>query len=120
MATEFQEIPILDLADLENRKYEIAKDLYTYSKDIGFFYIKVRQTSETLNCWSVKQNTGCLEDVLPTVFEAARQFFALPPQEKQTLSMANSTEFRGYLGLECVLFARVQLELKSDRGMSAE
>ena len=68
MGTETQrEVRIIDLSDFENRKYEIADQLWNASVEIGFFQVS---------------NHGIPQTEIHHAFGLAEQFFALPREVK--------------------------------------
>jgi isopenicillin N synthase-like dioxygenase len=84
----FHEIPIIDLRDafseeLETRK-KVARKIYDACCRSGFFYIK---------------NHGVEEAIMKDVFAAARDFFALPLDQKMEIDLNKSPHFRGYTKL---------------------
>jgi len=84
----FHEIPIIDLRDafseeLELRK-RVARKIYDACVRCGFFYIK---------------NHGVDEGIMKDIFSAAKEFFALPLQEKMAIDLNQSAHFRGYTKL---------------------
>ncbi|MCU4569338.1 isopenicillin N synthase family dioxygenase [Acinetobacter ursingii] len=68
MGTETQrEVRIIDLSDFENRKYEIADQLWNAAVEIGFFQVS---------------NHGISQKEIQHAFGLAEQFFALPREVK--------------------------------------
>ncbi len=68
MGTETQrEVRIIDLSDFENRKYEIADQLWNAAVEIGFFQVA---------------NHGIPQKEIQQAFGLAEQFFALPREVK--------------------------------------
>lgn len=68
MGTETQrEVRIIDLSDFENRKYEIADQLWNAAVEIGFFQVA---------------NHGIPQKEIQHAFGLAEQFFALPREVK--------------------------------------
>ena len=68
MGTETQrEVRIIDLSDFENRKYEIADQLWNAAVEIGFFQVS---------------NHGIPQKEIQHAFGLAEQFFALPREVK--------------------------------------
>ena len=59
---------IIDISDFENRKHEIAKQLYSAAKDVGFFYIKGHDISH---------------EEIEEAFAAGQSFYDLPDEVKQ-------------------------------------
>ena len=62
---------IVDISDFENRKQEIAQQLYSAAKDVGFFYIK---------------GHGIPQDDIEESFSAGQSFYDLPDKVKQEFS----------------------------------
>lgn len=88
-------IPIIDVSglcspDLEQRE-QVARELGSACRGIGFFYVTGHDISE---------------HTLQDVFAASRAFFQLHPEEKNALSIRNSSFFQGYLAI-----AEEQLDL---------
>ncbi|PWC16047.1 isopenicillin N synthase family dioxygenase [Brenneria corticis] len=77
-------LPILDLSQLdgnaEHRAAFLAK-LNRAARDVGFFYLAHHGISDALQ---------------QRVQQLAREFFALPDEEKQRVAMIHSPHFRGY------------------------
>jgi len=86
----FTKIPIIDVAPLldpraarENRN-TIARQIGRACENVGFFYV----------C-----NHGLTEQQRVEVFAAAKEFFALPLEQKMKLHVVNSRQYRGYVPL---------------------
>jgi isopenicillin N synthase-like dioxygenase len=84
----FHEIPIIDFADafskdLEKRK-KLAARVYDACVRVGFFYVK---------------NHGVDENIMATVFGAAKDFFDMPLEDKMEIDLNKSPHFRGYTKL---------------------
>ncbi|SAK79701.1 2-oxoglutarate-dependent ethylene/succinate-forming enzyme [Caballeronia hypogeia] len=78
-------IPVIDLEgsfseDLETRK-KVAWEVHKASRDTGFFYIS---------------NHRVPEEVTVGQLALAREFFALPIEEKLKINVTNSASMRGY------------------------
>lgn len=86
MASNFSEIPILDLCLAANpsTKPQLLQELRHILLNVGFLYVKNHGVSEI----AVKD----LIDSLPTLF-------ALPLEEKKSIALENSPRFLGYGGL---------------------
>ena len=77
-------LPVLDLSLFrgdESERAPFLADLRHASHDVGFFYVT---------------GHGVPEAVVADVFDAAREFFALPLEERQAIDNLNSPQFRGY------------------------
>lgn len=78
-------LPVLDLSDFTSGDPELRAIFVTRLREtahhIGFFYLR---------------NYGVNPSEIDAVFQAAREFFALPQAQKQALHMANTPHFRGY------------------------
>ncbi|CAD2220206.1 non-haem dioxygenase in morphine synthesis N-terminal/2OG-Fe(II) oxygenase superfamily, putative [Angomonas deanei] len=76
-------LPIINLAELDNEstKVHFYTQLRHLAKDIGFFYVV---------------GHGINENDRDAFLNASKKFFALPQDEKDQISMANSKHFRGY------------------------
>jgi isopenicillin N synthase-like dioxygenase len=84
----FHTIPVIDFRDayskdLEARK-RVAVEVYDACVRVGFFYVR---------------NHGVDETVMENIFQAARDFFALPLEDKMAIDLNKSTHFRGYTKL---------------------
>ena len=84
----FHEIPIIDFTDafskdIDKRK-RLAAKIYDACVRVGFFYVK---------------NHGVEESIMNDVFSAAKDFFALPLEEKLAIDLNKSPHFRGYTKL---------------------
>lgn len=84
----FHEIPIIDFADAYHqdlaKRQGLAAKIYEACVRVGFFYVK---------------NHGVDNTVMKNVFSAARNFFALPLEEKMEIDLNKSAHFRGYTKL---------------------
>lgn len=77
-------LPSLDLSLLDSsleQRQKFLDDLRHAARDVGFFYLT---------------DHGIDGDLLRQVQDHARQFFALPEDEKVAVAMINSPHFRGY------------------------
>ncbi|PMW93952.1 2-oxobutyrate oxidase [Pseudomonas sp. FW215-R2] len=77
-------LPILDLSLLDGtpqQRQTFLDDLRHAARDVGFFYLT---------------GHGIDAGLLQQVQDHARQFFALPDNEKTAVGMVNSPHFRGY------------------------
>lgn len=77
-------IPVLKLAMLDgepNERKEFISLLTAAAHDVGFFYLSATDVSPSF---------------LATVYAVTRRFFLLTEEEKSSLSMINSPQFRGY------------------------
>ncbi|MEA2732545.1 MAG: hypothetical protein QOF70_7020 [Acetobacteraceae bacterium] len=81
-------IPIIDVSPLRSgdpaQRAGCAAVLGRACRDIGFFYVT---------------GHGIPPVVATGIFDAARAFFALPPEQKDLVSYARSAHNRGYIGL---------------------
>lgn len=71
-----REVPVIDLADFDNRKAEIADQLWEASIDIGFFQV---------------YNHGIPQEDIDAAFDTAWSFFELPMDVKQKYPMPKGT-----------------------------
>lgn len=85
MATESTKIPILDLSWANNpvKKPELLQQLHSALFEVGFLYV--------VNHGIEQRTIDDLTDFLPSLF-------ALPTEEKASLSKLNSPHFLGYSG----------------------
>lgn len=78
-------LPILDLRDFTSgtpaQRAAFVDQLRDTTFTLGFLYLKGYGASQTQ---------------IDAVLQASRDFFALPPEQKQAIHMANSPHFRGY------------------------
>ncbi len=77
-------LPILDLSLLDQGPEAAARfrdELRTATRDVGFFYLT---------------GTGISPELEARLLEAARDFFALPEEEKLAIENLTSPHFRGY------------------------
>jgi isopenicillin N synthase-like dioxygenase len=84
----FHEIPVIDLSPassplLSDRKL-LAETVYEVCVRVGFFYVR---------------NHGVPESVINDVFSAAKDFFALPIEDKMAIHVSGNAHFRGYTPL---------------------
>jgi isopenicillin N synthase-like dioxygenase len=77
-------VPVIDIAPSfsasDPARAGVAEEIYKACRDTGFFYIA---------------NHGLSRDLVARTFEASRQFFALPLEQKRELTMVRG-EARGY------------------------
>ncbi len=82
------DIPVIALSGLRAggraERERIGAEIGRAARGLGFF--------------SVAEH-GISQDLVDEVFLQSRTFFALPPAEKQRLTVANSTSYRGYVRL---------------------
>ncbi len=77
-------LPVLDLSlfrGTDAQRAELLEDLRHAAHDVGFFYVT---------------GHGVADQVVTDVFDAAREFFALPLEERQAIDNLRSPQFRGY------------------------
>lgn len=77
-------LPVLDLSRLDNGPEEAAAfrdELVTAAHDVGFFYLT---------------GTGISPELFRRLQRTARDFFALPEEQKLAIENVNSPQFRGY------------------------
>jgi len=80
-------LPIIDLSKVDNpaTRDEFYKDLGRLVREVGFFYI----VGHGIELQTIKE------------FEIiAKEFFALPQEEKDRISIINSPNFRGYIAAD--------------------
>jgi len=65
----------------------VAGDIVSACENAGFFYVS---------------HHGIPEESIASLLAAARDFFALPLEEKERISLVDSPQFRGYLPLDSV------------------
>jgi isopenicillin N synthase-like dioxygenase len=78
-------IPTLSLSDIEAESPEAIERLRRAGRDIGVFYLDA--------------GDRLARRFFADLFEQSRQFFRLPLDPKQALALANSSNFRGYVGM---------------------
>jgi isopenicillin N synthase-like dioxygenase len=85
---EFSMLDVIDLSGLRDKEPgavdRIAKEIGRACRDIGFFYVR---------------NHGIPAEQMDAVFAVSREFFALPLESKNELSIAKSKHNRGYAGI---------------------
>ena len=84
MGQNVRVIPVLDISQFRGTPAEretFLADLRHAAHDIGFLYVV---------------GHGVPEQTIDDVFAAARNFFALPLEERQAIDNLNSPQFRGY------------------------
>lgn len=77
-------IPLIDFSQFSaspEQREEFLEQLRYAAREIGFFYLK---------------NHGVDAQLLKDVQRVAREFFALPEEDKLAVAMINSSHFRGY------------------------
>ncbi|MDD2927053.1 2-oxoglutarate and iron-dependent oxygenase domain-containing protein [Rhodoferax sp.] len=83
--TQARGLPILDLRDFTSGTPAQRADFVDHLRDtaytLGFLYLK---------------GYGASQAQIDAVLQASRDFFALSPEQKQAIHMANSPHFRGY------------------------
>lgn len=101
-------LPVIDFARLssgaEAERKALLEKLGQAARDVGFFYLI---------------NHGIDGKLSAEVQRVARAFFALPQDEKQKVSMANSPHFRGY-NLAGVEITRSQPDFREQFDIGAE
>jgi isopenicillin N synthase-like dioxygenase len=82
---DFDSIPIVDIAGLEHadiaRRSAVAAQIRDACERVGFFYVK---------------NHGVPQQLQDAVYAAARDFFALPTDQKMAVDIMKSDRHRGY------------------------
>jgi len=85
---DFDSIPVIDIADLSHsdraRRLAVAERIRQACTSVGFFYVK---------------NHGVSEDLMTAVYAAAREFFALPAEEKRLVDITKGDRHRGYCAM---------------------
>ena len=80
---DLDSIPIIDIADLKHidrdKRIAVAVQIREACEHVGFFYVK---------------NHGVSEELLSEVYAAAREFFALPAEEKLIVDISKSDRHR--------------------------
>ena len=82
--SQITSLPILDFAQLDGdaaQQKAFLQKLSRSAREVGFFYLI---------------NHGVDEQLSARVQQLSRQFFALPEEDKQRVSMIHSPHFRGY------------------------
>src|SRR4051794_17061523 len=72
--------PFLDLSQAAHKPV-CAQQIRTACRDVGFFYLT---------------GHGVPPELMKDVLDVSREFFALPEEEKQLISIANNDKARGY------------------------
>ncbi|KAI0763557.1 Clavaminate synthase-like protein [Trametes elegans] len=84
-AEAFQDIPVIDLKDVDKLDAESRKALGDAVRDacinVGFLYVK---------------NHGIPDDTINGALEASKEFFSLPLDKKMELDMQKTSNFKGY------------------------
>lgn len=82
---DFTEIPLIDFSPMASPnlrdRLKVAQELHDACVNVGFFYLK---------------NHGVPQPVIDAAFEGAKNFFALPLDEKMKIHIAKSNNHRGY------------------------
>ncbi|TFK27688.1 2OG-Fe(II) oxygenase [Coprinopsis marcescibilis] len=83
--TKFQEVPVIDLANLSSTDPALRRELVSKVRDacirVGFFYVS---------------NHGIPERVIEDALNSAKQYFALPLAQKLELENKKQANFKGY------------------------
>jgi isopenicillin N synthase-like dioxygenase len=86
---DFSEIPVVDVGPLvrgeREREARTVDAIARACQDVGFMYVR---------------NHGAPTAALDRLIEQAKLFFALPKEEKTSVAVESSPQFRGYLPLE--------------------
>jgi isopenicillin N synthase-like dioxygenase len=81
-------IPLIDIADLRSndaaKRIAVAVQIRQACERVGFFYVR---------------NHGVPDELLNAVYAAAREFFALPAEEKLLVDITKSNRHRGYCAM---------------------
>ncbi len=89
MSKNTQKVAVVDLVDLRSqdpaKRTRLGAEIARACSEVGFFYIV---------------NHGVEQAELDYMFALARQFFALPLDQKLALSMAKNNSYRGYLPMK--------------------
>ncbi|KAK4686157.1 hypothetical protein P7C73_g3971, partial [Tremellales sp. Uapishka_1] len=87
-ASDFDAIPIIDLSDARSQSLEarrgVANEIRKACLSAGFFYVK---------------NHSVPSSTVDAAFKQSKSFYAAKPEVKKTVDIANSKNFRGYMGL---------------------
>ncbi|WP_051385660.1 isopenicillin N synthase family dioxygenase [Actinokineospora inagensis] len=75
-------IPTIRLDDIVARAPGTLDTIHAATREVGLFYVD-----------------GLDPDLRTELFDVSRRFFALPAADKQALSIANSANYRGYVGV---------------------
>ena len=85
---DFDAIPVIDIADLNDidgaKRMAVAVQIREACERVGFFYVR---------------NHGVRDELLAAVYGAAREFFALPAEEKLRVDITKSNRHRGYCAM---------------------
>jgi len=101
--SSFTEIPVIDIWAILNlprndeRYIRTANEIGDACKNVGFFYIK---------------NHGIPTEMVMRTFECAKEFFELSLDKKKKVSIANSTNHRGYFGVGEEVLDEADADLK--------
>ncbi|MBV8534854.1 MAG: isopenicillin N synthase family oxygenase [Alphaproteobacteria bacterium] len=97
LTRDITRVPLVDFADFETgsagRRRDIGAEIAEVCGSVGFFYLA---------------NHGIAATLVERMFAAAKEFFDLPPAEKEAISFDKSRTRRGYLGLQQENFARAR------------
>lgn len=77
----FTDIPTLNMAALDENSAPAIQRLHDVCHSVGFFYLEEHDVSFEL---------------MQTILDFTKQFFALPQSAKDAINIANSRHFRGY------------------------
>ncbi len=84
-SADFEEVPVIDLAGLTsgdiNDRLDVAREVRDACIRVGFFYIK---------------GHGVPQEVIERVFEASKNFFSLPDEDKMEVYVTKNESFKGY------------------------
>ncbi|KAI9066009.1 Clavaminate synthase-like protein [Trametes sanguinea] len=84
-AQAFEDIPIIDLKDIDSQDPGVRKTLGKNVRDacinVGFLYVK---------------NHGIREDTIEKALSASKEFFSLPLEKKMELDIRKTANFKGY------------------------
>ncbi|OAP61804.1 hypothetical protein AYL99_04007 [Fonsecaea erecta] len=99
-ATDFTEVPVIDLAGLSSGeitdRIAVAREVRDACIRVGFFYIK---------------NHGVPQTVIDRAFEVSKKFFALPAEDKMEVYVSKNESFKGY---EDIHYGAVDPQTKGD------
>ncbi|KAE8153643.1 Clavaminate synthase-like protein [Aspergillus avenaceus] len=83
---DFEQVPVIDVSALSSRdphrRQDLAAQIYYACTKVGFFYIS---------------NHGISQELLDSVHNAARRFFALPSEQKMEYYVGKSQKYRGFM-----------------------
>jgi isopenicillin N synthase-like dioxygenase len=82
---DFDQIPVINLSGLSSEslvdRLEVARKVRDACIQVGFFYVK---------------NHGIPEEVIGNAFDASRNLFGLPKEEKMEIHISKNESFKGY------------------------